>query len=237
MERRIERNAVLVDEHPLWLDAVETLLRAVGVEVVGKTTDPDEAVRLVAALRPTLLVAEIEFPHSGSDGLAILRRARQEVPGIRAIVLAGRDDASVIANALATGAMGYVVKTAHPDDLAAAVRQAFDQSLYFAAGPANGSASPMPPADLPLTRRETEILALVADGRSNAQLARELWVTEQTVKFHLSNIYRKLNVSNRTEASRWAQRHGVLPPDLPVPSEEETTSTPSPDALGVTTRA
>ena len=62
-----------------------------------------------------------------------------------------------------------------------------------------------------LTRRELEILTLVAEGHSNAQLARMLWVTEQTVKFHLSNIYRKLNVSNRTEASRWAQVHGLLP--------------------------
>ncbi len=211
------RTAVLLDEHPLWLDAVEAVLRRAAIEVVGKATDPEEIVSLVKTLRPNVLVAEIDLPHSGADGLAILRRVRGEFPDVRAIVVSRCDDASMIASALAIGATAYVVKTSHPDDLAAAVRQAFDQSLYFANAVANGAA---PTADeIPLTRREAEILALAAEGRSNAQLARALWVTEQTVKFHLSNIYRKLGVSNRTEASRWAQRHGLISLDSPLRPE------------------
>jgi DNA-binding CsgD family transcriptional regulator len=99
------------------------------------------------------------------------------------------------------------------------VRQAFDHSVFIA----GAAPAPTPtPAGAPvrverpggLTRRELEILRLVAEGHSNAQLARMLWVTEQTVKFHLSNIYRKLDVANRTEASRWAQRNGLLGDEL-----------------------
>jgi DNA-binding CsgD family transcriptional regulator len=95
-----------------------------------------------------------------------------------------------------------------------AIRQAFSPSLFLpplAPPPANGAQSAdAHEAVAVLTKREREILQLVAEGHSNSQLARMLWVTEQTVKFHLSNIYRKLDVANRTEASRWAQIHGLL---------------------------
>ena len=124
--------------------------------------------------------------------------------------------------ALVAGVSAYVVKTAHPEDLASAVRQAFSHSVYLA-GRRNLAPAPVEPkveaADEPgLTRRELEILRLVAEGQSNAQLARMLWVNEQTVKFHLSNIYRKLDVANRTEASRWAQIHGLLDGRSPADS-------------------
>jgi DNA-binding NarL/FixJ family response regulator len=92
------------------------------------------------------------------------------------------------------------------------VRQAFEHSVFFP-----GTAATSPVATAPtsgatdeLTKRELEILCLVAEGHTNAHMARTLWVTEQTVKFHLSNIYRKLGVANRTEAGRWAQLHGLL---------------------------
>ena len=109
--------------------------------------------------------------------------------------------------------MAYVVKTAHSDDVGVAIRQTFTPSLFLpsvaSASNGNGAMDSHPAADI-LTKREREILKLVAEGHSNSQLARMLWVTEQTVKFHLSNIYRKLEVANRTEASRWAQLHGLL---------------------------
>jgi DNA-binding NarL/FixJ family response regulator len=108
-----------------------------------------------------------------------------------------------------------VVKTAHPDDLASAVRQVFDHSIYMggARRRRTGTSSQVFERPPGLTRRELEILRLAAEGLSNAELAKMLWVTEQTVKFHLSNIYRKLDVANRTEASRWAQLHGLLSAD------------------------
>lgn len=188
-------------------------MRRVGVDVVAKTTSGKEALALVQRFRPDLLVTDIAAEDGEKAGLTCLREAQQHVPDLRGIVVSFSEDSEQIDSALQAGAAAYVLKSAHPDDLASAVRQAFAHSVYFAspAGawksqpPRNGSADR---ADL--TKREREILQLVAEGYSNAQLARMLWVTEQTVKFHLSNVYRKLDVSNRTEAARWAQVHGLV---------------------------
>jgi DNA-binding NarL/FixJ family response regulator len=134
------------------------------------------------------------------------------MPRIKLVVFSGREGDEPIGAALRAGADAYVRKTAEPDDLAAAVRQAFDRSIFLPSGRDDLGLSGAPADAAALTRREREILQLVAEGHSNAQLARKLWVTEQTVKFHLSNVYRKLGVSNRTEASRWAQLQGLLEP-------------------------
>ncbi len=216
MHQSNSRTAVVLDRHPLWAEAVEGVLRRVGVDIVGKATTGSEALALVQRLRPDLLVTDIGAGDGDRAGLTCLREARQRVPELRAVVLSLSDDTKEIDAALQAGAASYVLKSAHPDDLASAVRQAFAHSVYFAppSGQWNGNAlrNGMESADrADLTKREREILQLVAEGYSNAQLARMLWVTEQTVKFHLSNVYRKLNVSNRTEAARWAQLHGLVP--------------------------
>jgi DNA-binding NarL/FixJ family response regulator len=130
-------------------------------------------------------------------------------------VLSASSETADIDAAFASGAAAYVFKTARPEDVASAVRQAFDASVFLAPvhAAAMQQARPGPRErdnDPGLTKRESEILRLVSEGHSNNELARMLWVTEQTVKFHLSNIYRKLDVSNRTEAGRWAQTHGLL---------------------------
>jgi two-component system response regulator DevR len=206
------RTAVLVDQHPLWLDTVGQVVSRVNVEVVAKATSSSSALALVEELRPDLLITGIKMSESEMDGIALTREARERHSGLRVIVLSMFEDAQHIDAAFGAGAAAYVLKTAHPDDLTSAIRQAFDHSIYLAG--ARTTATPAAPKldDSPgLTRREVEILTLVAEGHSNAELARMLWVTEQTVKFHLSNIYRKLNVSNRTEASRWAQLRGLLP--------------------------
>jgi len=188
-------------------------MRRVDVDVVGKTTSGKEALSLVERLRPDLFVTDIGADDGEKAGLTCLLEARQHVPELRGIVLSLSEESEQIDSALQAGAAAYVLKSAHPDDLASAVRQAFAHSVYFAspAGVWNGQTRRNGSADrADLTKREREILQLVAEGYSNAQLARMLWVTEQTVKFHLSNVYRKLNVSNRTEAARWAQVHGLV---------------------------
>jgi DNA-binding NarL/FixJ family response regulator len=210
-----EQSGVICDSHPMWIDAVEQVLRRIGIRVVGKTTSTDEALGMVEEHRPDLLITELEGDAGDRSGLALVERARALVPDVRPIVLSMHQEVQVIDAALAAGAAAYVVKTAHPEDLASAVRQAFSHSVYLAGRPAVAPTPvPQPSSaidDSPgLTRRELEILRLVAEGHSNAQLARMLWVTEQTIKFHLSNIYRKLDVANRTEASRWAQVNGLL---------------------------
>ena len=219
-----KRTAVLLDPHPLWLDALEMVLARTGVEVVGATTSAAHALTLVNQHRPHLFVAETDIPDDEIDGIACIREAREKNPATKVIVLSRGTASQSVHAAFAAGATAYVVKTARPDDVASAIRQTFDHSVYYATEVAAQAADGRSPeqgahsadrrrADIDslLTKREREILRLVSEGRSNAELAGMLWVTEQTVKFHLSNIYRKLGVSNRTEASRWAQLQGLLP--------------------------
>ena len=214
MSSTTQQSGVICDSHPMWLDAVEQVLRRIAIHVVGKTTSTSEALSMIEEHRPDLLITELDGNSGDLSGLVLIERARAAVPTMRPIVLSIHQDTQVIDAALFAGASAYVVKTAHPEDLASAVRQAFSHSVYLAGRrPITAVPAPEPAAvdDSPgLTRRELEILRLVAEGHANAQVARMLWVTEQTVKFHLSNIYRKLDVANRTEASRWAQRRGLL---------------------------
>jgi DNA-binding NarL/FixJ family response regulator len=223
-----QRSAVLLDQYPLWLEAVEPVVRRIGIDVVGKATTPDEALALIEDGRPDVLVMDPRTADGSISGPAVIREARERLPSLKIIVLGTSTERKDIDAVFEAGALAYVFKTAHPEDIASTIRQAFEHSVFFASSsragePANGStangstasgpaAAPKPREAVPgLTRRELEILRLVAEGHSNGQLARMLWVTEQTVKFHLSNIYRKLDVANRTEASRWAQLNGLLP--------------------------
>ena len=228
MQETSQRSAVILDEHPLWLEAMEKLLHPTGFQVIGKTTDPRRALALIAEHRPDVFVTSLRVGDRRLDGMTCLRQVRAEYPEVSVVVLSSFDDPTVIDAALSAGASVYCVKTAPPQDLVSAIRQVFEPSIYFAgARPVAESETEVADASLAaeskpdqtraversnLTKRELEILRLVGEGHSNGDMARMLWVTEQTIKFHLSNIYRKLNVSNRTEASRWAQLNNLLPP-------------------------
>jgi DNA-binding NarL/FixJ family response regulator len=207
-----ERTAVVLDEQPLWLEAMEQLLTRAGVSVVGKTTEPSEALNLVEEHHPDVLLTDDSVSDGELDAIGCVRKAHEVHPDLKTVVLSATEEPQQIESAFAAGASVFCVKTAAENDLMAGIRQAFEVSIYLA-NSTNWSVSrePVKAIETPeLTRRELEILQLVAEGHSNAQLAKMLWVTEQTVKFHLSNIYRKLDVANRTEASRWAQLHGLL---------------------------
>jgi DNA-binding NarL/FixJ family response regulator len=208
-----QRTALLVDEHPLWLEAVAGVLDRIDVGVLASTTSPKQALDMLTEHSPALIVVGLDGQESPIDTLTFLQRARELRPEARTIVLSADRDSARIEAALAAGAVAYVLKTVQAEDLAYAMRQAFTHSVYVA--PNAVARQPwgpqlVDPTPVGVTRREAEILRLVAEGHSNADVARMLWIAEQTVKFHLSNIYRKLNVSNRTEASRWAQLHGLL---------------------------
>jgi DNA-binding NarL/FixJ family response regulator len=136
-----------------------------------------------------------------------LHAVLKENPEIKALAVSETGHHDKIDATLQAGAAAYVLKTIHPDDLAVAVRQVCSQTIHWA--PSSGvhrmvlGSTEYEEGTLSeLTAREREILSIVAEGKSNSEVARMLWVTEQTVKFHLSNIYRKLKVANRTEASR-----------------------------------
>ncbi len=223
-----KRTAMLVDGYPMWLDAIEAVAERAGIHVISKLTSSRAALESLPALRPDLLVTGNGEGEGEIDGLTLVTRAVEADPGLRIVVLSSYDDQEHIDAAFAAGAQAYVLKSAHAIDLISAFRQAFKHSIYLAGGrpaapvapremhPVIGESSGGQPA-VGLTPRELEILRLVAEGHSNAQLARTLWVTQQTVKFHLTNIYRKLGVANRTEASRWAQLNGLLPTSAGMP--------------------
>jgi len=215
MGETYRKSAVLLDRHPLWLDAIEKVVIGLGMEVVGRTTDRDEAVTLIEALQPDVLIAGIDVDND--DQVACIRQAKRACPALRSVVIGDSDDSRSVAAAFEAGAAAYCFKTAEQQDVASAIRQLFDRSFYLATDSMPTVLASLTDDDpessvRDLTRRELEILRLVAEGYSNSQLAKMLWVTEQTVKFHLSNIYRKLDVANRTEASRWAHVNGLLAP-------------------------
>jgi DNA-binding NarL/FixJ family response regulator len=203
----------LYDPFPLWLDAVERAVSRAGLEVRAKATDFGVARTLLEENEPDVFVSELIDQGSDSRGASWIWDIVDRHPATKVIVLSAVDDPSERAEAFAAGAVAFVLKSARPDDIALAVRQVFEPSVSFANSfePVVDRASSHALAACELTPREIEILQLVAEGHSNSKLARMLWVTEQTVKFHLSNVYRKLNVSNRTEASRWAHMNGLLP--------------------------
>jgi DNA-binding NarL/FixJ family response regulator len=218
---KTERTAVIFDHSQLWLHSLERALPAIGITTSGRATSADEAVLLVKQHTPNLLIAGIDRGPNVARDLSCVRLARERVPELQVIVWSNVDEPQAVKAAFASGAAVYVLKTARPEDILLAIRQTSERSFYLAddlsVGNRAARAKEAEPSGI-LTRREIEILQLLAQGHSNAQLAQLLWVTEDTVKFHLSNIYQKLDVANRTEASRWAHVHGVVLADDVTPT-------------------
>jgi DNA-binding NarL/FixJ family response regulator len=202
------RSGIILDDHPLWLEALESFLRGVGVDVLARATSTEHALALLAEHKPDLFITELRV-NGRLDGTACVREALRRFPALKVIIFSAYDDSASVDDALSAGAVAFVSKSANPEDIAAAVRQVFTHSIFIAHQPQRVARRPSRQSlRLPgLTRREGEILELVAEGYSNGRVAKLLWVTDQTVKFHLSNIYRKLGVANRTEATHWALMH------------------------------
>jgi DNA-binding NarL/FixJ family response regulator len=200
---------VIVDDHPLFLRATRQVVEeADGMDVVGEARSGTEALSVIARAKPDVVLMDIRMP--GMDGLTCLERIRARHPEVKVIVFSATTDTAQIDAALRRGAAAYIVKSVDPLDLPTAIRQAQERTVYQAGEPGPPEA---PAADL--TKRELVILRAVARGLSNQEISRELWVTEQTVKFHLTNIYRKLGVANRTAAARYAHQHGLVATSVP----------------------
>jgi DNA-binding NarL/FixJ family response regulator len=202
---------LIADDHPLTLQGIRRVLEDVeDIAVVGEAQYGSQVLPLIGQTNPDLVMLDIRMPKL--DGLGCLDRIRERYPKVKVVMLSAYTDKEHIAAALKHGASAYIAKTVNPLDLASALRQAFDGTVYttFVAAESEEDAG----ADLGLTEREISMLRAVARGLSNQAIGQEYWVTEQTVKFHLGNIYRKLGVANRTEATRYAYEHGLL--DLPA---------------------
>jgi DNA-binding NarL/FixJ family response regulator len=203
---------VIADDHKLILDGIRRALeREEDFEIVGEANSGNQVLPLVSRLRPDLVLLDLRMP--GTDGLSCLTQIKKRFPETKVVILSVSTDPAVIQNVLKRGANAYVVKSVNPIDLPATLRQAIEGNVFTAVGlPTEPAESAAKAAGL--TDRETAILGALARGLSNDAIGKELWVAEQTVKFHLTNIYRKLGVSNRTEAARYAFQQGLV--DNPV---------------------
>jgi DNA-binding NarL/FixJ family response regulator len=199
----------IADDHRLMLTGLRTaLLRAPDIELVGEAQTGKGIVAIAVKAKPDVVLLDLRMPDG--DGLWALKEIRRQTPDTKVIVLSMFDDHQHVNQAINDGASGYIVKTIDPDDLPAAIRQTVQGTVFSARAVLDPRKAGQRGSDQLITDRELEILQHVAEGLSNAQIAKALWVTEQTVKFHLSNVYRKLGVSNRTEASRYALSRGLL---------------------------
>jgi two-component system response regulator DevR len=202
---------LLADRHRLVLEGLRAVLETVqDIEIVGETHRGSQILPLINRLQPEMVVLDLGMTEA--DGTSCLELLQARHPDVKVIVLGTSSDPDSGQAALESGADGYFAKTLGLDDLPAAIREVAEGTEYRAFGlPTTDTTSPALEAK-GLTSREIVILRAAARGLSNRAIGTELWVTEQTVKFHLTNIYRKLNVGNRTEATRAALRMGVVDP-------------------------
>jgi len=199
----------IADDHLLILTGIRQALQAAeDIEVAGFTQSGDEVLALVAALSPDVMLLDNRMP--GTDGMTCIRLIRDRHPETRIVMLSASEDPKHIDEALTAGASAYIGKRINPVDLASALRQVVSGVVYYRSAPA-GVEDPAPAdAASDLTVRERTLLEAVARGLSTKAISGELWISEKTVKFHLTNIYRKLGVHNRTGAVRYAFQHGLI---------------------------
>ena len=195
--RELLATAVVIESNQLAQRALAALLSRWNIHVVGTSHDLGRAPALVQAHDCDLLLVGIDESTPPALIYRYLRRVHKLSPATATIVLVAGRESAMLDAALASGAYAAIDRTAEP----AVVAEAIEKAL---AGRPTDDSQP------PLTRRELEILRLVAEGRSNREVAKLLWVTDQTVKFHLANTYRKLGVRNRFDASLWAVAHGLV---------------------------
>jgi len=208
------KRLLLLADHPLIMHAVRQVLRqTAGFQLVGWIDGRRCASARLLELQPDVVVVDDML--SSDDALARLREAAECTPHAECLLLTGHMDQAWVDDAFDAGASAVVSKTVHPIALGTLLREIVAGSVVHRPRRPPGASDK---EDCPLTTRELEILRHAAQGRTNGQIARELWVTEQTVKFHLSNTYRKLGVANRTEASRYAHLNNLVPADAQLAS-------------------
>lgn len=200
---------LIVDDHAIVRGGLAALLSTTSdLEVIGEAADGTEAVLLTAELHPDVVLMDLSMP--GVDGVQATASVLAEYPDTHVLVLTSYSDQRWILDALEAGADGYLLKHAEPEVILSGIRE-----VMTGGSPLDPKAARMlvtkhrrdPAAPRsPLTDREQEVLTMVVDGLPNKSIARRLGITERTVKAHLTNIYQRLGVSDRTQAALWAQR-------------------------------
>ncbi|MDH6127761.1 response regulator transcription factor [Kitasatospora sp. GP82] len=230
MSERLTR-VVVADDQTVVREGIVMLLGLLpGIEVVGAAADGEEAVRLVGERSPDVVLMDLRMPRC--DGVEATRRIRAEYPHTEVVVLTTYADDASLFPALQAGARGYLTKDAGGEEIARAIADVRSGAAGLspqvqrrllerlsgplapeaaAPAPSSGRPAPAPRAELPdgLTAREAEVLALIADGLSNAEIAQELFVSQATVKTHINNLFAKTAVRDRAQAVAYAFSHGI----------------------------
>lgn len=207
---------LLADDHPVVREGLRTFLSTQDdIEIVGEAADGPETVERAVELAPDVVLLDLKLP--GLDGVGVLREFRERGVTTRALVLTSVAGKGTVVPAVREGAAGYLYKDVDPLALAQAIRSVRDGHLLFAPEAVGallrGAGGDRHPELAELTEREREVLAEIARGRSNREIARSLAVAEKTVKTHVSSLFTKLGVQDRTQAALFAVRHGVTTDD------------------------
>jgi NarL family two-component system response regulator LiaR len=213
-----EVRVVVVDDQPIVRTAVRTMLSEVGIEVVGEAEDGEAAVRMVSELAPEVVVMDLGLP--GISGIEATRRLTTVAPVSRVLVLTGSADQHDVFDAILAGACGYLLKDASAEEIGEAVRAAAAGESVISRSVAGrllneirgrgSDAGPGAAIRATLTERELEVLKLVASGKENNEIARELFISPKTVQNHISSILAKLQLENRIQAAVAAVRSGIV---------------------------
>lgn len=203
---------LIADDHPVVRIGLRGMLDGErDFEVVGEAENGEEAVGLAERLKPAVVLMDLRMP--GLDGVAATARIRERSPDAHVLVLTTSDSGADILRAIEAGATGYVLKDAPREELFRAVRAAAEgKSVLAPSAAAHLMQRVRWPAEEALSGREVEVLGLVAQGKSNKDIAGELWISEATVKSHLLRIYDKLGAKDRASAVVAAMRRGILNP-------------------------
>ena len=215
---------VIADDHPVVREGLKSVLAIPEIQVVGEAASGTEAVRVVRKLKPDVAILDIKMPKM--DGLQALRLIKERSPGTAVLMLTNYDDPAFLMSAVAGGAAGYMLKGASSQDLVDLVLAMGDgedvmkpenllRVLQGLAETQEGFYLTARRADPSLSTREMDILRLLAEGHKNQEMARVLGVSIATVKSHLYHLFKKIGVSDRTQAVLWATRNGLITPTSP----------------------
>ncbi|MCP5029192.1 MAG: response regulator transcription factor [Actinomycetia bacterium] len=206
---------MLADDHRMLREGLRRSMLEQGFDVVGEACDGAEAVEMAARLQPEVILMDVTMP--GLDGVEATRRVRSALPHVRVVMLTMHADQDVLADAVRAGASGYLVKDCSTEEIAEAVRMAANGETALSPQLAASMLQEVRRLDQPMheeeriiTRREEEVLQLIADGCSTPEVAERLYISQKTVKNHLASIYQKLDARDRTQAVLRAVRMGIV---------------------------
>ena len=205
---------LLVEDHRSYRESLSAALTERGFQVVGECRTGEEAVDLAAALRPDAMLMDVTLP--GLDGIEATRAVKERVPQVAVVILTMHADQSILQRAITAGATGYLVKDCSVDEIASAVgsvvmgETALSPNLAASVLAEVRKMDGAPKTERVITKREEEVLQMIADGHSTPEVAEQLFISQKTVKNHLASIYQKLDARDRTQAVLQAVRMGIV---------------------------